>query len=269
MGHSRLGSVPKTEKWNVIVKEFFSADKDHSSVDHLLSKDIERISKMTLDAVQTGLDKAINDVGLRYTFFLLTQLVLSARESNWDYQLSNFDIDLSENINLFDLTTEIHHSIDKYVTEHGHATDVSEIAQKAAGEALSMLVGPKSVTLFGSGQVVLKNAFRELSTKKGFSQLGRQFFGNFIAHYLNFYLSRITASNIGKQKLQHVGDLVNFNEALQNHCYQSARIVSDFCGEWYSKTEFQEGINYDNASRFIAVALKKLKNELKLQRDNA
>jgi hypothetical protein len=42
--------------------------------------------------------------------------------------------------------------------------------------------------------------------------------------------------------------------------------VHDFCGEWYSKTEFREGIDLDNTSRFMAVALKKLQDELKRQR---
>jgi len=46
---------------------------------------------------------------------------------------------------------------------------------------------------------------------------------------------------------------------------ESARIVRDFCGEWYSKTEYEQGINLDNSSRFLAVAVRKLRSELEQQ----
>jgi hypothetical protein len=41
--------------------------------------------------------------------------------------------------------------------------------------------------------------------------------------------------------------------------------VRDFCGEWYSKTEYLQGINLENTSGFIAVAIKKLRAEIKQQ----
>jgi hypothetical protein len=43
--------------------------------------------------------------------------------------------------------------------------------------------------------------------------------------------------------------------------------VQDFCGDWYSKTEFQHGIDLQNTSGFMAVALKKLQAELQKQRE--
>jgi len=160
----------------------------------------------------------------------------------------------------------VQNAIDDYLAAHGHPSDISEIAQRSAGEALATLAGPRATTLFGSGRDELQAAIRELSTKKGFSELGQRFFGRFLAYFLNFYLSRITATQLGGERLQQVGDLSRFNEILRVHCEQSARIVHDFCGEWYSKTEFREGINLDNTSRFVAVAVKKLQAELKRQK---
>jgi hypothetical protein len=140
------------------------------------------------------------------------------------------------------------------------------MAQQAAGEAVVALASPKATTLFGAGRSELLGALRELSTKKGFGELGQRFFGRFMARFLNFYLSRVTASQLGGQSLRQVGDVSRFNEQLRTHCEQTARIVRDFCGEWYSKTEFQEGISLDNTSRFLAVALKKLQAEMARQK---
>jgi hypothetical protein len=95
--------------------------------------------------------------------------------------------------------------------------------------------------------------------------LGQQFFARFVARFLNFHLSRATAAGLGAPRLQNLGDIGEFNEALAIHCEESARIVRDFCGDWYSKTEYEQGIDLANSSRFLAVAVKKLRSELQHQ----
>jgi hypothetical protein len=75
----------------------------------------------------------------------------------------------------------------------------------------------------------------------------------------------VTAARLGTPRLRDLGDVGQFNQALQTHCDQSARIVRDFCGEWYSKTEYEQGIDLDNSSGFLTVAVKKLRSELEQQ----
>ncbi len=266
MGHTRLGSIPKTQKWTAIVAKIAGVGDERSSGRETLDEAIGNVALETLDAAKAGLDKAIDDTGLRYTFYLLTQIVLSAREPNWQERLASIGIHLLEDASLFDLTAQVQNAIDDFLIARGRSTDISEMGQQAAGEAIATLAGPGAVTLFGSGRDELQRAIRELSTKRGFAQLGKTFFGRFMARFLSFYLSRITAAHVDGERLHQIGDLSRFNEVLQMHCEQSARIVHDFCGEWYSKTEFREGINLDNTSRFMAVALRKLQDELKRQR---
>src|SRR5271156_6630677 len=146
------------------------------------------------------------------------------------------------------------------------ATDLSEIAQQSVGEAILALAGTRTGSLFGENSAGAQNAMRPLSTKKGFGELGQQFFGRFVGRFLNFYLSRVTATQLGSQRLRDLGDVAEFNEALRFHCNQSARIVRDFCGTWYSKTEYEQGIDLENSSRFLAVAMKKLRSELEQQK---
>jgi len=142
------------------------------------------------------------------------------------------------------------------------------MAQQAAGEAISALAAPNAQTLFGSGRNELLDALRRLSTKKGFARLGQIFFARFMSRFLNFYLSRMTAACVGSDRLHNIGEVTRFDEALDRHCEESAVVVRDFCGGWYSKTEFQEGISLRNTSKFMAVAMKKLQDELARQRLN-
>src|SRR5436190_14359986 len=107
MGHTRLGDLPHSQKWKAVVAAM-------SSVDLLdqqrRSQEMERIAGSVLDAAETGLDTAINDVGLRRTFYLLTQLVLAARESDWRQRLGSVGIEIAEGDSTFELTAKIQDS---------------------------------------------------------------------------------------------------------------------------------------------------------------
>ncbi|MBL1208252.1 hypothetical protein [Geminocystis sp. GBBB08] len=264
MGHVRLGKIPTTKKWQSVVS-LVANPSSESNKSEKLSDNVHELARETLNAAQKGLERAKQDFGLRYSFYLLTQIVLATRASDWQTSLEKIGIYLSEDATIFDLTTKIQTVIDDVLFEQSCSTDISEIAQQAIGEAFSSLASNQQIPLFGNTRDELISVINQLSTKKGFSQLGQVFFGRFMARFLNFYLSRITAANLNTEQLTNIGELTKFNEALQRHCEQSAKIVYDFCGQWYSKTEFQEGINLDNSSNFMAVALKKLQAELKQQ----
>lgn len=270
MGHQRLGDIPKTKNWTAVVAKIAGGSEGGGAFGGsgiALVNDVETVASEVLEAADQGLNAAINDPGLRFTFYALTQLVLATRQTEWQGELASLGIQLSENSGLFDLTAEFQAVIDDHLQKLGRRSDISEMAQKAAGEAIASLAGSRSKTLFGSGPDELKDAVRELSTKKGFAKLGQKFFGRFMCRFLNFYLSRITPQQVGSDRLTNTRALSEFNETLDTHCHQSSKIVHDFCGEWYSKTEFQKGISLDNTSGFMAIAVKKLQAELRKQRE--
>jgi hypothetical protein len=256
MGHTRLGRIPKLKKWDQVVALFGSG---------AASTVVEDIAKQTLEAAEPALLRAADDDGLRLAFHALARLALASREDEWTVALDKVGIALPANPSIFDLAASLHAAVDDEVLANGRATDVSEIAQRSMGEALLELVGPSSASLFGSSSETLRSAVREVSTKKGFSDLGQCFFGHFLARFLNSYISRIAADATGRTSVGEVVTLVQFNAELTHHCIQSARIVRDFCGEWYSKTEYVEGIDRANSGRFVAVAIKKLAAELRQQ----
>lgn len=266
LGHIRLGPLPKSRSWKQVVETLTGSRLRGSPVSSSASR-VNLIAAQTLKAARNTLAKASDDAGVRYTFYLLTQLALASRHPDWRAALYEHGIALSDKSSVFDLTAEVQGAIDRYVggTTVG-ATDLSEMAQQAVGEALTGLLAAHKPGLFeGAESNDLKNALRALSTKKGFGQLGQRFFARFVARFLNFHLSRATAAGLGAPRLQNLGHIGEFNEALTTHCQQSARIVRDFCGDWYSKTEYQQGIDLKNSSRFLAIVVKKLRSELQHQ----
>ena len=264
MGHTRLGNLPKTQKWQDLVGRIAGSGLSGGMLS--ATSYVEAIAAQALDASRAGLDNAKRDSGVLYAFYLLTQVTLASRNTNWEETLALHGIRFASDSTVFDLTSEIQAAIDRHVGESSSGpTDLSEMAQQSVGEALMSLADKRIANLFGGSSDEVRNAIRTLSTKKGFGELGQRFFGRFVARFLNFYLSRATAAALGGPRLRDLADVAEFNEALRTHCDQSARIVRDFCGEWYSKTAYQEGIDLENASRFLAVAVRKLSSELEQQ----
>ncbi len=65
--------------------------------------------------------------------------------------------------------------------------------------------------------------------------------------------------------LSSVESSLEFMQALDTHAWQSARIVEEFAGGWYSKHNWESKgeISPDEAQRFVGYALRKLRAELK------
>jgi len=61
-------------------------------------------------------------------------------------------------------------------------------------------------------------------------------------------LSRELSNYVGgDRRFANAGDLAEFNAALDLHCRQASRIVEEFAGGWFSKTNWERGITPDDA----------------------
>lgn len=270
MGHQRLGEIPKTKKWASVVAKLTGSGSGGTSGGGGGAGPITNmadVAREILVATEEGLLGVKNDPGFHYTVYLLTQVVLAARSEDWQSKLSVIGISLDADATVFDLTGELHRVVDDYRRRNRGSVTIGDLAQQAAGEALSYLAKDNSITLFGSGRDELHQAIKKLSTKAGFCDLGQRFFGNFTARFLDFYASKIVPKNAGQTGYQSAGDFTDFKQALFEHCHQSAKIVHDFCGQWYSKTEWERGINLENTAGIVGHALDKVRDELKKQRE--
>lgn len=252
MGHTRLGQIPKSRKWDSVVGLILES----MDTGTLLS-DIGKIADQTIDAARGGLERGAKDPGLIYTVFLLMQLSVAGRSDL--SLLGSIGFEVTETDSVYDLLDQVQLNIDEYISNQGGSTDYSEIAQKAAGSALLQALEPEATSLFGTGPDELRNALKKISTSSGFASLAQDFFGDYLSRFLNFYLSRITARAMGYSEFRQLDE---FNKELHVYSKQSARVISDFAGAWLSKTLHEERLSEDTVKRFLCVANKKLSAEL-------
>jgi hypothetical protein len=146
----------------------------------------------------------------------------------------------------------------------GGRTDLGEMAEMAAIETLTQIVGARLPALFEPTPGDVQHALRSLATEKQFGAVARDFFSRFVKRYLDYYLSREISAHVGGDaRFHNVDDHAEFDAALAQHCFETARIVEDFAGQWFSKTHWERGITRERSKGFAYVAFKKLGAELR------
>ena len=141
----------------------------------------------------------------------------------------------------------------------------SDIAEQALRQTLTETITERSKTLFGTSLSDIQAACKEYSTKTGFGILSRRFYANLLSRYVNYFIQKELSNNIGPDKaIDSVGSASAFTQSLDSYCWQSARIIEDFSGGWYSKHNWEKkgDLLEDDVRPFTTFALKKLRMEL-------
>ena len=139
MGHVRLGVLPKSRKWGQVVDEL------------RIGVDIDEVAASAADAAETSLQAASNDPAFLHAFWLLTQVPLAARGPDFAEDLRRLGVWIADQPSLMDVVAAISGAVDHYAREQGGRTDLGEMAQMAAIESLTALVGPDLPSLFEPG----------------------------------------------------------------------------------------------------------------------
>ncbi len=253
MGHTKLGNLPRTRKWQQVVALIGGG------------AGTSQVANATISAAERGLRLAAVDKGLLETIWLLMQLPLAAKSDNFADALRHLGLDVSDSPSLMDLIGAFSDAIDSRLANNGGRTDLGEMAQMAACETMSKVIGIRIQSLFGSTPEDVKNAFAKLVINKHFSIFARDFFSRLTTKLLDYFVSRTLSDHVGEGlRFRTLAQQGEFTKALETHCYESSKIVEGFAGGWFSKTNWEKGsISKKDVAIFAYVAMKKLVSELK------
>ena len=231
--------------------------------------DVTAIATQSAEAAENDLRSGADDKGLVHAFWLLSQLPIAARSPDYVDQLRRLGLQVSANPSLLEIVGAFSRALDDHIGATGGRTDLGEMAQNAAVESLTTLVGKDLPALFGTTAQDVQAGLRRLGTTDRFSVLARDFFSRVARKSLGYFLSRVLSDHVGPgQKFASIREHTAFNEALDIHCREASRIIKEFAGGWYGKTLFLEKeISPQRAAGFTHVAFKKLLSELRRRRD--
>ncbi|MDZ4754591.1 MAG: hypothetical protein SGJ09_06410 [Phycisphaerae bacterium] len=257
MGHSRLGKLPRTRKWQEVVGLI------------AIGAGAEQIANAVIRAAERGLMAVAHHPGLVEAMWSLTQLTAAARDPHVGFveSLRARGFDVPDSPSLPAVLAAIADRIDRSMPNSRGRTDLGEIAQCAAVETVNQIVGQRTESLFNAGPEQVQSAFRDLGTKKNFGELVRRFFGQATGKVLEAYVSREGANHIGEgQRFANLADKAEFDGALRTHTHEASVIVERFAGDWLSKRNWENGpagISHQEASGFAHRAMQKMVEELK------
>jgi hypothetical protein len=257
MGHIRLGTLPQSKKWRHVVDLL------------RLDAGVGDIAAAAAEAAETSLQGAANDPAFLYAFWLLTQIPLAARSPSFAEDLRRLGLRVPDRPSLMAVVAAFSDAVDRYARERGGRTDLGEMAQMAAVEGLMATVGPTLPSLFEPSPGEVQRAIGRLASGGRFSALAHAFFARLTERSLDYYLSREFANHIGPgARFADDGERAEFDAALARHCREAAGIVEAFAGGWYGKNVYQgDGLTPEAVGKFVPVAFKKIRAELRKRRD--
>jgi hypothetical protein len=257
MGHLRLGRLPKTRRWAEVI-DLLDVGADGPAA----------LADAVIRAAEHRLRQLARDQGLGYNFWLLTRVAWAARGQDFVESLSALGINVGPDASSLQVIAQVADRVRAELSSAPSSGDFAEIGSLALRTALTDTVAQQSPSFFGSSLDDLQNAFRAYSTQVQFGRLAHRFFSDFFARVLRSYVDREMANHVGTSGgLANLRESRQFLDALDLHARQSARIVEDFAGGWYSRHNWESRgeVSREETQRFMAYALRKLRSELKQQ----
>jgi hypothetical protein len=276
MGSHQLEGLPARRPWKRVVG-LLGDGAGIAGLAGVTPGTLEQIADATMAASDAGLNRAKRDDGLSYTFYLLTQVAQAAKQADFGAALARAgmrspalaiagaaEAEAKPADTIYELVANFTHAIDRYLRKTRARSDIAEMAQRAAAEALTSLCAGPSETLFGTSAETVQQSLKAHSTKAGFSRLTREFFARLSREYLVYHLSRELSNHVGgeRRRFASVAEHNQFLRELDAHCRSSTVTLEDFARGWYRKHDFHGGITREKASGFIAHALDKMRESL-------
>ena len=246
---------------------------------------VEEIADATLTASDEGLQRAKVDEGLSYCIYLMAQVTQAARKGDFISALADAGVAAprqfpkspealdsrappSLQYSVYDLVSGFTAAVDRHLRHTRSRNDISELAQLAASESLTVLCRPRAETLFGSTEESVQNSLRALSTKKGFATLAHDFFARLTRRYLEYHLSRELSNHVGQdRRFADAGEHNEFLKQLDTHCRVATGPMRQFAGDWYSKHNFHKDLTLRKTRGFAAYAVDKVRGALRYKEE--
>ena len=253
MGHIRLGNLPRTRKWQEVVALIEGGAR------------APQIANATIIAAEKALEQATRDKGLVETVWLLTKLPLAAKTTHFAQELQSSGLDVSNSPGLMEVIGAFSEAVDRSMANNGGRTDLGEMAQMAASETMAEIIGSRTQSLFGTTPEDVKHAFSRLATNRQFGLFARDFFARLTNKCLDYFVSRAVHHHVGEgRRFRTLAQQGEFTKALATHSQEASKIVGDFSGGWFSKTNWEKGgISRQDAAGFVHIAMTKVVAELK------
>lgn len=224
MGHSRIGTLPRTRAWKEVIKLITDG------------ADVADIADATMRAADRAFEKIQRDSGFADAVDLMTHIAIAARQNDPRQYLESIGVTLPDNATIADIAVSMTGALDARAANRGEASTFSELAHSALVSSIVQQLDEIFGTMIPPSADEIQRALGRFGTEKEFGKLSRQFFATLTFNSLDYFLSHTVGAQVGEGKAFATTNQVGqFTDALELHCKEASEIVEKFSGEWFSK----------------------------------
>lgn len=253
MGHERVGMLPKTKKWRVIVTQIAESVK--------ADFDAAPLADRTLRNVRDRFHQIDGDAGTQATFRFLISLAVSSRSPDGQEFTALLGAG-AEHATPLKLAVALR----RYTAEINKNPEYSTIAESAAIDALAIWYEdkrPKTQSLFDSFDTP-QDTWRQAGNGAGFCELSRLFFTSYVQRHLNYFLEREASQVLGnvQDRNRFQSEIEAHVNSVSLHAFETSKITQSWAAGWFNKYA-AEGMPTDKEiGNFLSIAFGKLRSEL-------
>ena len=254
MGHLRISSLPKTQRWLDIFRQIAEMPASET--------EIAVIARKTIQNIRSRFRQMIHDNSVEGAFEFLVNLAIASREEDPRGWLLDTGIELPENPTPFSFAK----AYSAWITVKTGSQEYSEIVQQATADAIAKWYHqnqPTMPSLFKSLEDPFE-VWRNAGNGAGFCELSRTFFAELTQRYLGYFLER--GASVA---LKDINDRVEFSlrlrehvEAISLYAFETAKITQSFSAGWFNKYAKESVPSEKNIKQFLSHALEKMCDEL-------
>ena len=259
MGHVRMSLLPTSQKWRNITQQIAGMQVSDTEV--------ADIAQQTIQNVRNRFRHIMQDSGVLVTFQFLVNLAIASREENPQERLLDIGIDLPDSPTPLSVTE----AVNAYVAPKRASFEYSEIAQKAAGDAISIWYREnqtQTLSLFEPLEDPFE-VWRKAGNGAGFCELSRLFFAKFTQRYLEYFLEREASAALGdiNKRIEFEQRLEEHVDSISVHAFETAEIIQRFAAGWFNKYATEGVPSEEEIEDFLSYAFAKIRDALQREDD--
>ncbi len=159
MGHQKLGSLPRSKRWDQVVGLIIDGAT------------VTNVAAATALAAERSMPDVSNDPTVRFAFWLLTQIPQAARDLDFAGALRQLGLLIADEPSLEEVVVAASDAIDSQINTSGGRSDFGELAQLAFSESL-YAIASREPDLLGDSPDRTRIARSKLATSRAFAALG-------------------------------------------------------------------------------------------------
>ena len=264
MGHERVGTLPKTQKWRSLVGQIARLGSTIGSGygSEPAAIDVSDVADQTVRSVGQQFRRAHLDKGVDAAFEYLVILAAASRSDDPRSVLSEYGVELPDKPTALSFAK----AADPWLARRQESLEYGQMARGAVSDTIGAWYRenrPSQGRLFEPPEDPF-GVWRIAGDGAGFCELARLFFASFTERHLNYYLEREASAVLpGFGERDEFGAQLNGHvEDVSQHAFETAKITQSFAAGWFNRNA-REGVpDREAIARFLSVAFGKIRGEL-------